>query len=195
MISDKKILRQKYRNIRSASKSCSKDRCIFESLTALSVFRCADTVYLYYSSGSEVDTTALIDFCLESGKKVALPKCIDESGNMEFYLISDRKTSVTQGMYGISEPDISKCCKAADDEKTLCIVPALAFDLQGYRLGYGRGYYDRFLSKFKGKSIGLCYEECLCDKLPFAIYDRKVEMLITERKIYFYNEEEYIYGR
>ena len=66
---------------------------------------------------------------------------------------------------------------------TLCVVPALAFDRSGYRLGYGGGYYDRLLAEFCGRTVGLFYHEFLQDELPRGIYDRAVELLITEKEV------------
>ena len=195
MISDKKELRKQFRLIRSEEKSEVKDEIIYRKLTSLPEFINAETVFLYYSYGSEVGTTDIIDFCLKNGKRVALPKCLDKCGRMEFYLLSDGFDSLDSGMYGIYEPDSESCSIAESDEKSVCIVPGLAFDKGGYRLGYGKGYYDRFLVDFKGLTVGLCYEKCLCDELPYDEYDCKIQTLITEHKIYFLNKEEYIYGR
>jgi len=73
-----------------------------------------------------------------------------------------------------------KCRLLTQYNNSVCIVPGLSFDYDGFRLGYGKGYYDRFLSGFDGDSIGLCYGECVCKRLPHGRYDRAVDVLVTE---------------
>ena len=145
-------------------------------------YKKADKLFVYWSVGSEVDTHRIIEDALNRGKKVALPKCTDSQGNMQFYYINSL-TDLTEGMYGVMEPIADVI---ADDytAESLCLVPALSFDSDGYRLGYGKGYYDRFLSRFTGVSFGLCYEESLSDKLPRDIYDKKVDYIVTNFKKY-----------
>ena len=63
------------------------------------------------------------------------------------------------------------------------MVPALSYDLNGYRLGYGKGYYDRFLSRFAGDTVGLVYESCLCDTLPHGKFDRRAGKIVTEARV------------
>ncbi len=184
MTEDKVFLREKFRDVRSSVKSADKDNKIYELTTECETFRSADTVFIYYSVGSEADTTKIIQYALSYGKKVALPKCTDRNGSMNFYYIRGIENSLTDGMFSLKEPDAAVCVKAYSTEDSLCIVPALAIDKTGYRLGYGRGYYDRYLSSFKGKTAGLCYEECLCDKLPYDEYDISLNMIITDNKIY-----------
>lgn len=184
MSKDKAYYRQEYRRIRELVKSEGKDTSVFELISDWDIYKSADTVFIYYSIGSEVDTHKIIINALESKKKVALPKCMDKKGNMNFYFIDDIETSLISGCLNLCEPDVSICREAYPDERTLCIVPALAFDKYGNRLGYGGGYYDRFLADFKGKAVGLCYSECLSADLPFDKYDIKVQSVVTDKKIY-----------
>ena len=175
---DKKSLRALYKNLRACVEDKeSKNKLISDYLLRSQQYKNADIIFAYWSVGSEVDTHKIIAEALSFGKKVALPKCTDSQGNMQFYYI-DSLSDLTEGMYGIMEPEGNK---TADDFtfSSLCLVPALSFDSDGYRLGYGKGYYDRFLSDFKGISIGLAYEECLCDALPKDEYDKKVNYIIT----------------
>jgi len=74
--------------------------------------------------------------------------------------------------------------EAVFSEKSLCIVPGIAFGKNGERLGYGKGYYDRFLESFKGKTVGLSFEECLSENIPMEAHDRKIDYLVTDKKIY-----------
>ena len=179
----KKSLRTFYRNVRAqVIDRTNKNETIAEQLINSLQYKNADSIFAYWSVGSEVDTLKIIEKALRDSKKIALPKCTDENGNMTFFYLPSLDYLV-DGMYGIKEP-----CEdyIADDftNTSLCIVPALSFDRCGYRLGYGKGYYDKFLSSFSGITVGLCYEECLCDELPRDSYDKKVNYIITNDKIY-----------
>ena len=94
-------------------------------------------------------------------------------------LYYDSLNDLREGMYGIREPDEALPCSEIT-ENTVCIVPGLAFTPDGGRLGYGGGYYDRFLSDYSGTSIGLCYSELLFDSLPSEEYDIAVDIIITD---------------
>ena len=180
---EKKALRAEYKIIRSAvSGRDIKSQSIAEAVLKSSQYRKADKIFAYCSAGSEVDTYAIISMALADGKKVALPKCTDKEGNMKFYYIAS-VSQLVDGMYGIKEPPTDN---SADDftVDSLCLVPALCFDKDGYRLGYGKGYYDRFLSVFTGVTMGFCFEECLRDTLPKDCYDKKVNYIVTNEKIY-----------
>ena len=184
-ISDEKDrLRKEYRLIRSQAKTRDKDICIYERFVNSDAYKLSDTLFVYYSVKDEADTVNIIRTVLSDGKRVALPKCTDRNGNMEFYFIKDIDVSLTDGAFSLKEPDSRVCSKALPGKNNLCVVPALAFDKKGNRLGYGGGYYDRFLSNFKGRTVGLCYEECLCDRLPCESHDLKVDVIITDEKIY-----------
>ena len=140
-----------------------------------------DTVFTYVSKDLEVDTYAIIRAAWANGKKVAVPKCIEDS-KRDFYYI-ESMDDLEDGSFGVKEPVESKCKKVADLSRGLCIVPGLSFDAEGYRLGYGKGYYDRFLSKFGGETVGLCYSNCIKWKLPHGKYDRAVDVIVTDRYI------------
>lgn len=137
----------------------------------------ASAVFTYVSTPIEVDTRALIGRCLESGVPVAVPVSGDEE--LSFYYITD-VSQLAEGRYGIPEP-ADRTRHAAADERTLCIVPALCADGEGLRLGYGKGYYDRFLRGFAGRSVILCYDDfkrCV----PAEPHDVRADMTIFDRK-------------
>ena len=137
-------------------------------------------ILTYVSTDIEVDTKSIIKNALESGKRTAVPRCIPGTREIEFYIVTSFENDLSEGSFKILEPNIKKCEKLNDFENGLCIIPALSFDMNGYRLGYGKGYYDRFLSKFKGLKIGLCYGGCVCEELPHGHFDERVDLLITE---------------
>lgn len=82
------------------------------------------------------------------------------------------------------EPDVNKCKEVDDFSKSICIVPAIAYDKFGYRLGYGKGYYDRFLSAYHGICIGVQYDELVCEKLFIDKYDVPVDYIITQNGVF-----------
>ena len=141
----------------------SLDKRLFERFASLEEYLAADVLFAYISQPIECDTSAIIADALEKGKRVAVPKC--------------HKTS----KYGILEPVPERCEKAVDFSCGLCLVPGLSFDLQGYRLGFGKGYYDRFLSDFGGTTVGICYSKCTMGELPRGTFDRAVDIVLTEK--------------
>ena len=158
------------------------DKKIQNKLLNLFVVREADVVLTYVSTPIEVKTLDFITTLLEQGKKVAVPKCLNDKGDMDFFLINSLD-DLEDGYFGVREPNPGTATKVTTTENTVCIVPAFLFDEKGYRLGYGKGYYDRFLSKFGGKTVGICYEENIRDSLMHGKYDRPVTLIVTEKRI------------
>ena len=183
----KKELRSKYKVIRSEiTQRDDKSDLISDSLLNSSLFLNSTDVFLYFSAGTEVSTLKVFEAAVKSGKRVAFPKCVDSNGNMDFYYVASID-ELKEGMFGIFEPDASVAHKAVPSTESVVIVPALAFDIRGYRLGYGKGYYDRFLNKHSCKSIGIAFDECVCSELPYDVYDKKINCLITDRSIYYFD--------
>ena len=158
------------------------DRKIENRLLNLWYFREVDLLLTYVSNSIEVDTKFIIQQALAQGKHVAVPRCVAGTRNLEFYLINSLEVLAT-GSFGLLEPPVNTCEKLTDFSGALCIVPALAFDPNGYRLGFGKGYYDRFLSNSNFKTIGICYDSCIFNELPHGKYDKKVNMIVTESRI------------
>lgn len=185
---DKKILRSKYKCLRKGlaadekAKLCNKiSKAFLESY----LYKDSEHIYIYVSSEIEVDTHFIIESCFDDNKHVYVPRCIDGTNNMDFYEINSFDNLET-GAYGILEPKKDLCEPVGIISSGICIVPALSYDLCGFRLGFGKGYYDRFLSRFTGKKIGLCYESCICDSLPHDEFDVNVDILISDEKIYVF---------
>lgn len=155
------------------------NRAILESVLALPAYRQARQVLLYLSAGSEPDTWKLLDRALAEGKDVYAPRCLDGKGSMAFYQVMCRDELVP-GRFGLWEPGPGARALAEDMTGALCLVPGLAFDREGFRLGYGKGYYDRFLAGHSVEAAGLCYGELLVPRLPRGPYDRRVSCLVTE---------------
>jgi len=181
----KNDLRNKYKLTRkelSFKKKLELDEKIFNRLISHNSYKNCETLLTFVSTAIEVDTHKLISYSLQQGKKVAVPKCISGTRQMEFYLINSID-DLEVATFSVLEPKIEICTKLLNFENSICIVPGLAFDLNGYRLGYGKGYYDRFLSNYTGLNIGVCYCSCTLNKLISGKFDRPVDLLITDKYI------------
>ncbi|MBQ4051957.1 MAG: 5-formyltetrahydrofolate cyclo-ligase [Oscillospiraceae bacterium] len=179
----KRELRAGFKAARRALKpeeQAEKDRRILEKLVALPEYRQAELVLTYVSTAIEVDTRSLIDRALADGKKVAVPRCTPGKIDMKFYLINSL-SELEPGAFGVLEPNPEKSRELRRYDRSVCILPGLGFDLEGYRLGYGKGYYDRFLSRYTGKNVGVCYNICMKTLLPHGRYDKMVDVLVTEK--------------
>ncbi len=179
----KTALRAKYRGLREAMPEDVKtrrDRQMLRQIRRLWQYRKNAVLLTYVATPIEVDTRNLIRQALADGKKVAVPRCVPGTRSMEFFFI-DSLDELQPGAFGVLEPDPSIHEKLADLSSGLCLVPAFSYDWQGYRLGYGKGYYDRFLSRFGGDIIGICYSDCVQRSLPHGRFDRPVDLLVTEK--------------
>ena len=186
---EKKLLRKKFKeqrkNISLQDRTLANEK-IFENLINLIEIENADYILTFISFGSEPDTLKFAEYVLANGKKLAAAKCTSEKGVMNFHLIKSLD-DLEKGSYGIPEPknDIPFLSdEEIDKNKVLCIVPGYSFSEKGYRLGYGGGYYDRFLSEHKNiKTVGICFDEMISDEIPVEEYDVPVSLVVTDRKI------------
>ena len=154
-----------------------KSRAICQGVLAMPQWQQAERVFLYLSARGEPDTRTLIEAAWEQGKEVLAPVCGEGEGEMAFFPFESFQ-DLRPGKWGILEPEPRG--RIPGKGPGLCLVPGLAFDRQGNRLGYGKGYYDRFLAAAGIESVGLCYGELLFDSLPAGSHDRKVGFTATE---------------
>ena len=155
------------------------DRSILHNLIELPEYEKAKRVFIYYSMGKEVNTHRLIEGALRSDKQVFLPKT-GGNGLMTFHAFREGDALVHVRM-NIPEPEESTP-EAAPEVDDIIIVPAMVYDLEGYRLGYGGGYYDRFLAGCEAFSVGLCRDRMLMTALPREEHDVPVNCVVTETK-------------
>ena len=140
-----------------------------------------DAVLLFSPIRGEPDVALLTEELIKRSIRVAFPISLTEVTQLDFrevYSLDDLKA----GAYGISEPDAS-APHLGSLKNTLCVVPAIAYDKSGIRLGYGKGYYDRFLSKFKGIKAGLIYSDFVVENIPNGRFDLKSDIIITEKGV------------
>lgn len=178
-------LRKKFRAYREdlpVGKKNVFDASIKHNLLKLNEYQENDILFLYVSKQIEVDTFGIMEQCWKDGKTVAVPRCVDGTRDMDFYIIKGPE-DLEKGTFGVMEPIVERCEKVVDLSQGLCVVPGLCFDARGFRLGYGKGYYDRFLSLFGGSTAGICYAECVQWNLPHGYFDRPVDVLVTENYI------------
>lgn len=176
-------IRSKYRKIRTnltGEKKGQLDKAIAQRLLSDRVYKEADAVFAFISKDIEVDTTQIINQALSDGKRVAAPRCSTDDRLIDFYYISSFG-DLEKGSYGLMEPDVGVCKKAKPSALSVCVVPGLVFDREGYRLGFGKGYYDRFLVNFPGITVGVCYTRCMEQQLPRGFYDKPVSLVVTEK--------------
>lgn len=147
-------------------------------IEALKEYKDADVILLYFPTRSEPDISALADIARRDGKKIAFPISVTKDCTLDFRFISS-PDELEIGAYGIREPR-ADAERATLSERTLCIVPALAVDADGYRLGYGKGYYDRFLSTFEGNAVVAIHSSLVCERLPRNDTDIPIKTIITE---------------
>ena len=191
----KNNLRQRMRNFRDSLSSdikLEKDNNVINNVLKLNAYKNAKIVLCYMSTPKEIETKDLIKKAWKDGKKVALPKCINNpikdkndfkekalANQLEFYFIKSF-TDLKKQSFGLMEPDIDTCEKVVNFDESICIIPAFCFDSFGYRVGYGGGYYDRFLQKYIGAKIGVVYKECVLKKLKHGRYDIPTNYVVTD---------------
>lgn len=141
----------------------------------------AKTIGITISREFEIDTRPFIKQAWKEGKQVAIPKCFPEDDHkMVFYHFDDY--SILETVYsGLLEPDILQTEPVLKESINLMFVPGLMFDRNGYRIGYGGGYYDRYLGDFSGTTISLAYSGQVVDHVPRNDYDIPVQHLVTEK--------------
>lgn len=180
-------IREKYLAVRDEIPQEQKDAFntkIFNKLISSITYRHSTDVLLYASTKGEVDTWQIFEAALKDGKRVAFP-CCNPDNTMTFRYVTDR-AALSERTFGILEPDPS-CEVCTPANFSLLIVPGLVFDKKGYRIGYGKGFYDRYLSGFDGVSIGLCYSRMLLPEVPRGRFDRHVDVIISEKGVYAVN--------
>lgn len=187
---EKSLLRKEVlhkRNSMSHFEISMKSKLIQQKLIESPVFNQSKSIGLYLAIGSEVQTREIINYALDLGKTVLLPRIM--SNDLRFYVVDQKdfeKNSFDVNRFGIKEPKIDN--KPADFIDLL-IIPGIVFDMYGFRIGYGYGYYDKYLtiSKFS-KSIGLAYDFQFIKKpIPILPHDRKIDVLITESGFNVFN--------
>lgn len=183
-INDKRALRQTLKQKRAAldpQKAKEWNASIIDCIARSPLFASADLLLLYAPKGSELNLLPLVALAHKKGIPVAFPVSMTETTTLQFRILTPDK-GLVPGTYGIPEPP-ADAPVAEPTDRTLCILPGLAFSPNGSRIGYGKGYYDRFLATFPGTAVGALYEEMLTASIPTEPHDLPAAYLFTERGI------------
>jgi len=151
-----------------------------------SIYTNCNLVLSYMAMEKELDTMMIILDCIKQGKTVALPKTIDKTNDMDFYLVDPfipLESQLIKGRWNIREPN-PEVCKKLDplllDSKSLMIVPGVAFSSTGQRLGHGKGFYDKYLDKYNNSiKVGICLSCQLLETIPVDQNDKNMDYVIT----------------
>lgn len=171
---------KKYRKEASVEAIRKNSGEICEKFLNLPEYRTAEVVFAYIDCKNEVETKKVIEQCWEDGKAIAVPKVFGEV--MRYYTISSYE-DLEEGYFGIMEPKHEILQEIVCDDG-LMILPGLAFDGQRHRVGYGGGFYDRYLEAHPGmKKIAFAFEFQIFDQVPFEEFDIQPEKIITEKRI------------
>ncbi|MDR2666238.1 MAG: 5-formyltetrahydrofolate cyclo-ligase [Endomicrobium sp.] len=157
---------------------------IFTKIRELSVYKRARIIMFYLSCGSEVFTDFMINLAFNERKTVVVP-AIKAPKDIKMCAVKiSRLEDAYQSVYGIRQPKINSKNVVEKNDVDLFFVPAIAFNTDGYRIGYGKGYYDRWLKNvsFK-KTVGLAYDFQVTDKIPIGKHDIPVGIIVTERRL------------
>ena len=177
----KQELRNNYIQIRNnILDKKNKSKIIANKVIEKIEYKNAKTIALFKNFRSEVDTAELIEYSINIGKIVALPRVV--GNELKFYKIESLNDNFIKSKFGVEEPIESEKNHIENKEIDLVIVPGLCFDKQNNRLGYGKGYYDRFLKNTNAKTIAICFkEQILKDSLlPITDTDVNVQRIITD---------------
>lgn len=160
-------------------------RAIAEHLFALQEYKAAKTVMYFLNFGKEVMTLNMVPQTLAHGKRVVAPKTVQQERRMILSEIFDVDEDLAPGLWNIPEPKLEKLRPLEPEEIDFVVVPGVAFDQQGNRLGYGGGYYDRFFTQLRADVplVAITFEVQVLAEIPVATWDRQVNLLITEKRV------------
>lgn len=158
------------------------DEIIFNKLINSYYYKNYSTIFTFVSFKDEVDTHKFIEHALRNGKKICVPKVPSKKEGMKVYFINNFE-DLKKGYFDILEP-VEGCIEASPEEIDFILMPGVAFDRQGNRIGYGAGFYDRFLSQLKNQvpKIALAYDFQVYEEVPNDEFDVRIDGIITEKE-------------
>ena len=161
-----------------------RDDAICRAAISLVSFRYAEYVLLYAATENEINVREIAEVALARGKKIAFPRCDKESHTMQYHIVSSLD-ELEKDSYGILEPPPENPIYDPEQDlgSAVCFVPGLVYDKAGYRLGYGKGFYDRYLSHFSGCTLGVVYSDYILPTVPRGRFDVSVNILLTEKGV------------
>ena len=190
---DKSELRRRLRKRRAALSSgdFGRARCLAVEMRLLEspFWQRSRRIVLYVAVKGEVDTALLLERAWKEGRELFLPRCRPEDPGLMDMIACRGPEELVPSSFGIPEPVLSGESRIlslrdlSDGDRTLVVVPGLAFDRDGFRLGYGGGYYDRMLALARCPGVGLTFHDLLLERLPRDAWDRPVKAVCTEEEL------------
>ncbi len=167
----------------------AKSKAITEKFLELEEFQKARVIMFFIPFRNEVDTRPLIEKSLSLGKTVVVPRTLKDTKELIPSRLIDWEQDLAQGAYGIREPLPEKTRPVEPKEIDLLLIPGVAFDLFGNRLGYGGGYYDRFVTNLRSGTplFAVAFEVQIVDEVPVKEWDHRIDALITEERVVYFN--------
>lgn len=167
-----------------------KSQSILKGLTLLDSYQKAGIVMCYMDFRNEVMTSKIIENCLELGKRTVIPCSVvtpEGHAGLRIYEIKDPGCDVCPGKYGILEPDSKKLDEIRPEEIDMVLVPGVVFDINRFRVGYGAGYYDRFLKTVRKDCFkaGLAFDLQVVEEVPAGSHDIRMDVVVTESRIIY----------
>ncbi|RSK27848.1 5-formyltetrahydrofolate cyclo-ligase [Bacillus sp. HMF5848] len=164
----------------SEAKREEMSKSIYNKLFSSSLWREADTIGITIAMPFEINTKPIIKKAWDEQKQVLVPKCIPSKRILDYYELTDFNQLETV-YYNLQEPNVHKAKKNSADACSLLFVPGLAFNIEGYRIGFGGGYFDRLLASYKGgPTIALAYKLQIISNIPHSSFDMRVNHILTE---------------
>ncbi|AQU79176.1 5-formyltetrahydrofolate cyclo-ligase [Planococcus faecalis] len=182
---DKRTQRKKVLSLlqeMTATEYKQKSAIIVDRLLEDPAFLAAQTIGITISAFPEVATWDLIEKCWGRGKRVVVPKCHRVSRTLDFHAI-EHKNQLEVVYMNLQEPIVSKTLYIEPKDIDLLIVPGVVFSKEGFRIGFGGGYYDRFLASFSGATRSLAFDCQVAESIPVEPHDLPVQRIFTESKI------------
>jgi 5-formyltetrahydrofolate cyclo-ligase len=162
-------------------------RSALARLRALDAFRAARAVLGFASFGSELETRPFLEEVLASGRTLVLPRVDREARRLVLFRVGRLETDLRPGVWGIPEPDPARCGPAAPAEIDFIVMPGVAFDPDGGRLGYGAGYYDRLLASWPSRLpslVAVAFALQIVPAVPVVAGDHRVDLVVTDSRTY-----------
>ncbi|ACS81760.1 5-formyltetrahydrofolate cyclo-ligase [Desulfovibrio salexigens] len=185
---DKEIIRRQLLEKRSSLREADVDSMssnIVDAIISLEQWEQAEEVLLYWPIRNEVDVRPLLKNAWEGNKRLFMPCCRkNEPGQMDFGVVR-AEADLASGSFGIKEPCRTRCEFPDAVSPDLIIVPGVGFDRSGFRIGFGGGYYDRFLARPQKEgflSVGVCYDFQLVEGFPVEPWDKAVQLVCTDKE-------------
>lgn len=185
---DKKEIRKIYlkkRNLLNEKDINELSFRISENIFETEIYKTSKSIFTYINMGSEVITTSIINRALKDNKIVAVPVMTSAKHEMVFIKINSLN-NLKKNDFGILEPEIENENIIKSDKNTLILVPGLAFSKTKYRIGYGGGYYDKYLNENVSlENMGICYNFQIIESVSYSCFDKKVDIIVTDERILY----------